>query len=69
MRKVTDTEKHIILGSASPRRRELLSELGFEFEVDTENSFEEKFDPQTPHCFPKENLTDSTVRSQKTKSS
>lgn len=49
MRKVTDTEKHIILGSASPRRRELLSELGFEFEVDTENSFEEKFDPQTPH--------------------
>ncbi len=49
MRKVTDTEKHIILGSASPRRRELLSGLGLEFEVDTRNCFEEKYSPDTPH--------------------
>lgn len=41
--------KHIILGSASPRRRELLSGLGVEFEVDTRNHFEEKYSPDTPH--------------------
>ncbi len=41
--------KHIILGSASPRRRELLSGLGVEFEVDTRNNFEEKYRPDTPH--------------------
>lgn len=41
--------KHIILGSASPRRRELLSGLGVEFEVDTRNSFEETYSPDTPH--------------------
>lgn len=35
--------KHIILGSASPRRRELLAGLDLEFEVDTRNSFEENF--------------------------
>lgn len=42
-------KKHIILGSASPRRRELLSGLGIEFEVDTRNSFEETYGPDTPH--------------------
>ena len=33
--------KKIILGSASPRRKELLAGLGIEFAVDTQNSFEE----------------------------
>lgn len=33
--------KRIILGSASPRRRELLAGLGIDFTVDTQNSFEE----------------------------
>ena len=41
--------KRIILGSNSPRRRELLSGLGVDFTVDTENSFEESFAPDTPH--------------------
>lgn len=41
--------KKIILASGSPRRRELLSGLGIEFEVDTRNTFEEKFAPETPH--------------------
>lgn len=41
--------KKIILASGSPRRRELLSGLGIDFEVDTHNSFEEKFAPETPH--------------------
>ena len=40
--------KRIILASASPRRRELLSGLGLEFEVDTRNSFEESCEPETP---------------------
>lgn len=40
--------KKIILGSASPRRKELLSGLGIEFEVDTRNNFEETYDPATP---------------------
>lgn len=35
--------KKIILGSASPRRKELLGGLDIEFEVDTENSFTENF--------------------------
>ena len=35
------TARHIILASASPRRRELLAGLGLEFEVDTRNCFEE----------------------------
>ncbi len=34
---------HIILGSASPRRKELLKGLDVEFEVDTGNSFKEDF--------------------------
>ena len=41
--------KTIILGSNSPRRRELLAGLNIEFEVDTANTFEEVYDPATPH--------------------
>ena len=41
--------KHIILGSNSPRRRELLKGLDIEFEVDTRNNFEESFGPDTPY--------------------
>lgn len=41
--------KKIILGSASPRRKELLAGLGFDFNVDTANNFEEVYSPQTPH--------------------
>lgn len=41
--------KHIILASNSPRRRELLSGLCVDFEIDTLNNFEENFDPSTPH--------------------
>ena len=40
--------KKIILGSNSPRRRELLAGLDIIFEVDTRNSFEEVYDPTTP---------------------
>ena len=41
-------DKIIILGSASPRRKELLAGLDIEFEVDTRNNFEEVYDPSTP---------------------
>lgn len=41
--------KKVILGSGSPRRRELLKAMNVEFTVDTENSFEESYDPSTPH--------------------
>ena len=41
--------KKIILGSASPRRKELLAGLGFDFTVDTANNFEDVYSPQTPH--------------------
>lgn len=41
--------KRIILGSNSPRRRELLAGLGVEFTVDTGNTFKEEFDPAMPH--------------------
>lgn len=41
--------KRIILASGSPRRRELLAGMNIEFTVDTGNSFEEKYDPSTPH--------------------
>ncbi|MBQ5803656.1 MAG: Maf family protein, partial [Bacteroidales bacterium] len=34
-------DKKVILGSASPRRRELMQGLGIEFTVDTGNNFEE----------------------------
>ena len=40
--------KHIILGSNSPRRRELLKGLDIDFEVDTKNNFKESFSPDTP---------------------
>ena len=39
---------HIILGSGSPRRKELLGELGIDFEVDTKNTFEEIYSDDTP---------------------
>ena len=41
--------KKIILGSNSPRRKELLAGLDIEFTVDTCNTFEEVYDPATPH--------------------
>ena len=41
--------KKIILGSNSPRRKELLGGLDIEFTVDTGNKFEEVYDPTTPH--------------------
>ena len=41
--------KKIILGSNSPRRKELLAGLGIDFIVDTGNTFEEVYDPSTPH--------------------
>lgn len=37
--------KTIILGSNSPRRKELLAGLGFEFSIDTGNSFDEVIAP------------------------
>lgn len=42
--------RKIILGSNSPRRRELLAGLNIDFEVDTANNFEEEYDPAIPHC-------------------
>lgn len=39
--------KRIILASASPRRKELLSGLCVDFEVDTKNNFEETYAPET----------------------
>lgn len=36
--------KNIILGSASPRRRELLAQIGFEFEVITSDAKEESYE-------------------------
>lgn len=41
--------KKIILGSNSPRRRELLKGLDIDFETDTGNTFEEIYPPGTPH--------------------
>ena len=41
--------KKIILGSNSPRRKELLAGLDIDFTVDTKNSFEEKYSADTPH--------------------
>ncbi len=40
--------KSIILGSASPRRKELLAGLNIDFEVDTRNNFEETYSKDTP---------------------
>ena len=41
--------KHIILGSNSPRRRELLKGLDVDFEVDTGNNFQEHFGADVPY--------------------
>lgn len=41
--------KKIILGSNSPRRKELLAGLDIDFTVDTGNTFEETYSPETPH--------------------
>lgn len=41
--------KHIILASGSPRRKELLGGLDLPFEIDTLNSFDEHWSPDTPH--------------------
>ena len=41
--------KHIILGSASPRRKELLAGLDLNFTVDTGNNFDESYDQKIPH--------------------
>jgi septum formation protein len=41
--------KKIILGSGSPRRKELLGGLDIEFTVDTHNTFDEVYSPETPH--------------------
>ena len=46
--KMNPIGKKIILGSNSPRRKELLAGLDIAFEVDTRNSFEEVYDPDTP---------------------
>lgn len=40
--------KSIILGSASPRRKELLAGLDLDFTVDTANTFEESSEPDVP---------------------
>ena len=40
--------KRVILSSGSPRRRELLKGLDIDFEIDTDNNFEEHFSPDTP---------------------
>ena len=42
-------QHRIILGSNSPRRRELLAGLGLPFSVDTDNTFEESLPPGTPY--------------------
>ena len=50
--------KRIILGSNSPRRKELLAGLDIVFEVDTRNNFEEIYDPETPHSMIPEILSE-----------
>lgn len=42
-------DKKIILGSGSPRRKELLSGLNIDFEVDTRNDFNEYINRDIPH--------------------
>ena len=41
--------KKIILGSNSPRRKELLSGLDIDFQVDTNNHFNEEYSKDIPH--------------------
>ena len=43
------SEHRIILGSASPRRKELLAGLDLEFTVDAETNCDEKYDPAARH--------------------
>ena len=38
----------LILSSASPRRKELLEGLGLRFTIDTDTSFTEHYDKDTP---------------------
>ena len=48
-------DRRIILASNSPRRRELLSGLGLEYTVDTENTFVESLEPGVePHRVPED---------------
>ena len=42
--------KKIILGSNSPRRKELLAGMDIEFTVDTGNTFEEVYEDDIPHA-------------------
>lgn len=41
--------RRIILGSNSPRRRELMAGLNIDFTVDTGNTFSESYSPDTPY--------------------
>ena len=41
--------RRILLGSNSPRRKELLAGMNLDFTVDTGNTFEEVYSPDTPH--------------------
>ena len=41
--------KRIMLGSQSPRRQELLKGLAVDFEIDTNNNFNECFGPDVPY--------------------
>ncbi len=41
--------RRVILGSGSPRRKELLSGLGITFTVDSSSHTKEKYDPSLPH--------------------
>lgn len=45
-----DCARKLILASNSPRRKELLGGLDLPFTIDTQNSFEEKFAPDTKPC-------------------
>lgn len=42
-------DRKIILGSGSPRRKELLAGLDIDFSVDTGNTFDETYDEDIPH--------------------
>ena len=44
-----ESSKHIILGSGSPRRKEIMESLGFSFEVDNQNNFNEIYSADIPH--------------------
>lgn len=43
-----ELSRKVILASGSPRRRELLSDMGIDFTVDTGNTFTEVYDAGTP---------------------